>query len=76
MRTITYRVVKHDGGWAYEVNGTYSEPYPTRDDARTAAQRAAAERGSGTPRSTATRIDRTLRCKVEARAIQRSPLYR
>ncbi len=25
MSTITYKVVKHDGGWAYEANGTYSE---------------------------------------------------
>jgi hypothetical protein len=31
MSKITYKVVKHDGGWAYEANGTYSEPFPTRD---------------------------------------------
>ena len=24
MSKITYRVVKHDGGWAFEANGTYS----------------------------------------------------
>ena len=31
MSKITYKVVEHDGGWAYEANGTYSEPYATRD---------------------------------------------
>jgi len=29
MSKITYRVVKHDGGWAYEANGTYSEQFQT-----------------------------------------------
>ena len=33
MSKITYKVVKHDGGWAYEANGTSSEPFPTRDSA-------------------------------------------
>jgi len=37
MSKIVYRVVKHDGGWAYEANGTYSEPFPTREAARKAA---------------------------------------
>jgi hypothetical protein len=43
MSKITYKVVKHDGGWAYEANGTYSEPFPTRDSARKAAKLAAIE---------------------------------
>jgi len=43
MSKITYRVVKHDGGWAYEANGTYSGPFPTRDAARKAAKLAASE---------------------------------
>ena len=30
MSKITYKIVKHDGGWAYEANGTFSEPFPTR----------------------------------------------
>jgi hypothetical protein len=37
MSTIRYKVVKHDGGWAYEAYGTYSEPFATRDSARKAA---------------------------------------
>jgi len=43
MSQITYKVVKHDGGWAHEANGTYSEPFPTRDAARKAAKLAASE---------------------------------
>jgi len=41
MSKITYRVVKHDGGWAYEANGTYSEQFQTREAARNAARLAA-----------------------------------
>jgi hypothetical protein len=46
MIKITYKVVKHDGGWAYEVNGTYSEKFPTRDAARKAAKIAAGEQAA------------------------------
>jgi hypothetical protein len=41
MSKITYRVAKHDGGWAYETNGTYSEQFQTREAARKAARLAA-----------------------------------
>jgi hypothetical protein len=43
MSKITYKIVKHDGGWAYEMNGTYSEKFPTREVARKAAKLAASE---------------------------------
>src|SRR3978361_1729327 len=43
MTKITYEIVEHDGGWAYKVNGVLSEPYPSHDEARKAAQRAAKE---------------------------------
>ena len=43
MSVITYRVLRHDGGWAYEVNGTFSERFATRAAARAAAGRAACE---------------------------------
>jgi hypothetical protein len=46
MSKITYKVVKHDGGWAYEANGTFSEPFPTRDSARKAAKLAAGEQAA------------------------------
>lgn len=52
MSKITYKVVKHDGGWAYEANGTFSERFPTRQAARDAAKRAAHEQsepGETTP---------------------------
>ncbi len=42
---VTYTIVEHDGGWAYKVGGTFSEPYRSRDAARAAAERAAREQG-------------------------------
>jgi hypothetical protein len=38
-----YRIVEHDGGWAYTALGVYSETYPTHDAALAAARRVAAE---------------------------------
>ncbi len=46
MSSITYKVVKHDGGWAYEANGTFSERFPTREAAREAAKLAAREQAA------------------------------
>jgi hypothetical protein len=46
MSRIVYRVVRHDGGWAYEVNGTFSEAHGTQDAARHAARLAAREQSS------------------------------
>ena len=43
MTKIVYTVVEHDGGWAYTVNGTYSETFRSHDEARRAAERAASE---------------------------------
>jgi hypothetical protein len=43
MTKITYEIVKHDGGWAYKVDGAFSETFPTHDMARQAADRAAKE---------------------------------
>lgn len=43
MTEVTYEIVEHDGGWAYKVNGVFSETFPTHDHALTAAQIAAAE---------------------------------
>jgi hypothetical protein len=40
---IVYRIIEHDGGWAYQVDGVFSETFPSHDMARAAAQRAAAE---------------------------------
>ena len=43
MTKITYEVVEHDGGWAYQVDGVFSETFPSHDLARKAADRAAKE---------------------------------
>ncbi len=43
MTHITYKVVRHDDGWAYTVDGVYSEPFPTHAEALAAARRVAAE---------------------------------
>ena len=40
---VTYEIVEHDGGWAYKVDGVFSEPYPSHAAALAAAQQAAAE---------------------------------
>ncbi len=46
MSKITYHIVQHDGGWAYKVDETFSETFPTHDAARHAAERAAREQGA------------------------------
>ena len=43
MPDITYEIVQHDGGWAYKVNGAFSESFPTHAEALFAAQSAAEE---------------------------------
>lgn len=43
MTKIHYRVVEHDGGWAYKLNDVFSEPFPSRKAALAAAKRVAAE---------------------------------
>ena len=43
MSKIVYKIVKHDGGWAYEANGTFSERFANRQAAHRAAAEAAAE---------------------------------
>jgi hypothetical protein len=43
MTHVTYKIVRHDSGWAYTANGTFSEPFPSRDAALKAAKRVAQE---------------------------------
>jgi hypothetical protein len=43
MVSVHYMIVEHDGGWAYKVGDVFSERYPTHDEARMAAERAATE---------------------------------
>ena len=43
MTHVTYRIVEHDGGWAYKLDDTFSETFSSHDAARAAAVRAAGE---------------------------------
>ena len=43
MVKVIYEIVPHDDGWAYKVNGVFSETFPSHDAARKAAERAAME---------------------------------
>jgi len=43
MAHVIYRVVRHDEGWAYTANGTFSERFNSHKEALEAAQRAARE---------------------------------
>jgi hypothetical protein len=43
MVHVTYKVVRHEDGWAYTVQGTLSETFPTHAAALAAARRAAGE---------------------------------
>ena len=47
MTEVHYQIVEHDGGWAYKVGDVFSETFPTHDDARGAAEAAAAEQQRG-----------------------------
>lgn len=43
MSEERYRVIEHDGGWAYTAMGVYSETFRTHEAALAAARRAATE---------------------------------
>ena len=43
MTHVTYKIVKHSEGWAYQVGATFSETFRNHDAARKAAQNAANE---------------------------------
>jgi hypothetical protein len=47
MTEVIYKIVEHDGGWAYQVGETYSETWPSHDTALAAARTAAAEQHVG-----------------------------
>lgn len=43
MTHVTYRIVEHDGGWAYTLDGVFSETFPSHAVAMAAATRVARE---------------------------------
>lgn len=52
MTKVTYRIVEHDGGWAYKVGDVFSETFGSHEEAHAAAEQAAREQrmsGDTTP---------------------------
>jgi hypothetical protein len=43
MATLHYRIVQHDGGWAYKLGDVFSEPFVSRSEALATARRVAKE---------------------------------
>ncbi len=43
MSHIVYRIVEHDGGWAYKLGDSFSETFASHDAARAAAVAASRE---------------------------------
>lgn len=43
MSEIVYKIVEHDGGYAYKLGDVFSETFESHDEAADAARRAAAE---------------------------------
>ncbi|HVY14211.1 MAG TPA: DUF2188 domain-containing protein [Rhodopila sp.] len=43
MAHYHYKIVQHDGGWAYMLNGTFSETFRSHDAALAAARRVVRE---------------------------------
>jgi hypothetical protein len=43
MTKIHYKVVQHDGGWAYKLGDVFSEPFSSKPIAKAAAHRVATE---------------------------------
>ena len=43
MSRIVYQIVEHDGGWAYKVDGVFSEPFTSHEATLAAAKHAGGE---------------------------------
>lgn len=43
MTKIIYRIVEHDGGWAYKLGDVFSETFRSHEEALAAARRVAEE---------------------------------
>ncbi len=57
MSEVTYRIVEHDGGFAYKVGDVFSETFPSREEAcRPPKRRPPSSRSPAPPRASATRI--------------------
>ena len=65
MAGVTYEIVEHDGGWAYKVDGVFSETFRTHQDAYDAAEMAANEQRRGGEDEVIEYQDKDGRWKVE-----------
>ncbi len=65
MADVTYEIVEHDGGWAYKVDGVFSETFRTQQDAHDAAEIAANEQRRGGDDEVIEYQDEAGRWKVE-----------
>jgi len=59
MSKIIYKILRHDGGWAYAANGTFSERFSSRKAALQAAVVAASEQVAPGDRSASSCADET-----------------
>ncbi|MCX4198203.1 hypothetical protein OMR07_24045, partial [Methylobacterium organophilum] len=82
MSEVTYRIVEHDGGFAYKVGDVFSETFPSREEALQAAQAAAsaasrpvpcprrAFRRSEAPQASPTTPAASCACSTSGRGIE------
>jgi hypothetical protein len=77
MAKVHYRIVAHDGGWAYKLNDVFSEPFPSKVAALAAAKEPPPRNTSPATPSTSNMktkpADGTLNCPKEA--TNRMPMW-
>ena len=75
MSNVTYEIVEHDGGWAYKVDGVFSEPFPTTPPRSRPPSAPPPNNGSpATPRKSSSRTKRANGTpKPRAAATARKP---
>jgi len=74
MSAAHYKVIEHDGGWAYVSQGVYSETFRSHDAALAAARRAAREQRVPGPEAAIEYQDASGTWRVELAGGQDRPL--
>ena len=76
MDDAVYRIVEHDGGWAYKLGDVFSETFPNRNMAEAAAKRVAEEqRSPGEDEAISWEDERGIWHDEAARGIDRPNAY-
>ena len=65
MGRFVYQVVRHEKGWAYRLEHTYSQVFPTQSDAIAAAKATAREMHESDDETIVRVEDRPLRWRTE-----------